>query len=264
GEVGIEETANIGRSLRVIFATSYFDEITKESLEKLKGNSILLNKLGVSLLKEGLKMEEKKIKEIHSEILEKLIGNDIKNDRVKNSIANCMIGIALLKRVFDDLDLNMESCTGFAMKEIISSIERGAFEDLLDRGTSNKTVIEQNFETMNRMAANNELLRNIDYDAVLDLDGDFVLRLNYTCFYDRFVKYCREHNVTHEVLPLSSFKKQLSNMQYCKCYNKPVNFSVRQENPKNKKTFRCAVVYISKLREKNVDVDFIADDNMID
>ena len=263
GEVGIEETANIGRSLRVIFATSYFDEVTKESLEKLKGKSILLNKLGASLLKEGLKMEEEKLKEIHSAIFEKAIGNDIKNDRVKNSIANCMIGIALLKKVFDDLDLNMQECTGFTMKEIISSIERGAYEDLLDGGSSNKTVIEQNFETMNRMAANNELLRNIDYDAVLDLDGDFVLRLNYTSFYDRFVKYCREHNVTHEVLPLSSFKKQLSNMLYCKCYNKPVNFSVRQENPKDKKTFRCAVVYINKLREKNVDVDFIADDTMV-
>lgn len=264
GEVGIEETANIGRSLRVIFATSYFDEVTKESLEKLKSKSTLLNKLGASLLKEGLKMEEEKIKEIHSAIFEKAIGKDIKNDRVKNSIANCMIGIALLKRVFNDLDLNMQECTGFTMKEIISSIERGAYEDLLDGGSSNKTVIEQNFETMNRMAANNELLRNIDYDAVLDLDGDFVLRLNYTCFYDRFVKYCREHNVTHEVLPLSSFKKQLSNMQYCKCYNKPVNFSVRQENPKDKKTFRCAVVYIGKLREKNVDVDFMVDDNVVD
>ncbi|MBU3160825.1 hypothetical protein KPL37_13850 [Clostridium frigoris] len=264
GEAGIEETANVGRSLRVIFATSYFDEETKESLEKLKENSILLNKLGASLLKEALKMEEDKIKEIHSAIFEKAISNNIKNDRVKNSIANCMIGIALLKRVFNNLDLNMQECTGFTMKEIISSIETGAYEDLLDGGTSNKTVIEQNFETMNRMAANNELYRNIDYDAVLDLDGDFVLRLNYTCFYDRFVKYCREHNVTHEVLPLSSFKKQLSNMQYCKSYNKPVNFSVRQENPKNKKTFRCAVVYINKLREKNVDVDFIADDNMID
>ena len=264
GEVGIEETANIGRSLRVIFATSYFDEQTKDSLEKLKGNSILLNKLGASLLKEALKMEEEKIKEIHSAIFEKLIGNDIKNDRVKNSIANCMIGIALLKKVFDDLDLNMETCTGFTMKEIISSIEKGAYEDLLDGGSSNKTVIEQNFETMNRMAANNELLRNIDYDAVLDLDGDFVLRLNYTCFYDRFVKYCREHTVTHEVLPLSSFKKQLSNMQYCKSYNKPVNFSVRLENSKNKKTFRCAVIYINKLRAKNVDIDFIADVNMVD
>ncbi|WP_443663714.1 hypothetical protein, partial [Clostridium sp.] len=157
GEVGIEETANVGRSLRVIFATSYFDDVTKKSLEKLKENSILLNKLGVSLLKETLKMKEKKIKEIHSAIFEKAISNNIKNDRVKNSLANCMIGIALLKKVFNDLDLNMEECTGFTMKEIISSIERGAYEDLLDGGTSNKTVIEQNFETMNRMAANNEL-----------------------------------------------------------------------------------------------------------
>ncbi|MBZ9633734.1 hypothetical protein [Clostridium sp. FP1] len=47
-------------------------------------------------------------------------------------------------------------------------------------------------------------------------------------------------------------------------YNKPVNFSVRQENPKNKKTFRCAVVYISKLREKNLDIDFMVDDNVVD
>ena len=74
--------------------------------------------------------------------------------------------------------------------------------------------------------------------------------------------YCREHNVTHEVLPLSSFKKQLSNMKYCKSYNKPVNFSVRLENPKDRKTFRSAVIYVSKLREKNVDVDFMVDDRM--
>ena len=262
GEVGIEETANVGRSLRVIFATSYFDEETKESLEKLKENQLLLNKLGRSLLKEGLKMEEKKIKDLHTATFEKCIGNNIKNDRVKNSIANCILGIALLKMVFDDLDLNMQESIGFSIKEIISSIQKGAYEDLLDSGSSNKTVIEQNFETMNRMAANNELLRDIDYDVTLDSDGDFVLRLNYTSFYDRFVKYCREHNVTHEVLPLSSFKKQLSNMQYCKCYNKPVNFSVRLENPKDKKTFRSAVIYIGKLREKNVDIDFMADDDM--
>jgi hypothetical protein len=264
GEVGIEETANIGRSLRIIFATSYFDEVTKESLEKLKDKPVLLNKLGKSLLKEGLKMDEKKIREIHGAAFEKLISNNIKNDRVKNSIANCILGIALLKSVFDDLDLDMQQCTGFSIKDIVSSIERGAYEDLLDGGSSNKTVIEQNFETMNRMAANNELLRNIDYDAVKDFDGDFVLRLNYISFYDRFVKYCREHNVTHEVLPLSSFKKQLGNMQYCKFYNKPVNFSVKQENPKDKKTFRSAVVYIDKLKEKNVDIDFMADDNMVD
>jgi hypothetical protein len=116
---------------------------------------------------------------------------------------------------------------------------------------------------MNRMAANNLLSKGIDYDAVVETDsGDHVLRLNYTSFYDRFVKYCREHNVTHEVLPLSSFKKQLSNMQYCKSYNKPVNFSVRLENPKDRKTFRSAVIYISKLREKNVDIDFMVDDDM--
>jgi 5S rRNA maturation endonuclease (ribonuclease M5) len=263
GEVGIEETANVGRSLRVIFATSYFNEETKESLEKLKENSNLLNKLGRSLLKEGLKMDEKKVKELQREAFKELTNKSIKSDRVKNSISNCILGIALLKSVFDDLDLDMQESTGFSIKDIVSSIERGAYEDLLDSGSSNKTVIEQSFETMNRMAANNLLSKGIDYDAVVETDsGDHVLRLNYTSFYDRFVKYCREHNVTHEVLPLNSFKKQLSNMLYCKCYNKPVNFSVRLENLKDRKTFRSAVIYISKLREKNVDIDFMVDDDM--
>ncbi|MGH4121243.1 hypothetical protein [Clostridium sp.] len=53
-----------------------------------------------------------------------------------------------------------------------------------------KQISSVAFETMNRLAANNELLINIDYNAVLDLGGDFALRLNYTCFYDRLVKYC--------------------------------------------------------------------------
>lgn len=64
---------------------------------------------------------------------------------MKNSISNCILGIALLKSVFDDLNLDMQGCTGFSIKDIVSSIERGAYEDLLDGGSSSKTVIEQNF-----------------------------------------------------------------------------------------------------------------------
>jgi hypothetical protein len=57
-------------------------------------------------------------------------------------------------------------------------------------------------------------VRIFNYDAVLDSDGDFVLRLNYGAFYDWFVKFCKDYNVSHEVLPLPSFNRQLAKLSY--------------------------------------------------
>ncbi|MBL4936273.1 hypothetical protein JK636_10925 [Clostridium sp. YIM B02515] len=77
------------------------------------------------------------------------------------------------------------------------------------------------------MAVNRLLERGYDYDSTMDIDGDFVLRLNYNVFYDRFAKFCKDHNVSHEVLALPSFKRQLNKLCYCKCYNKPTSFLAR-------------------------------------
>jgi hypothetical protein len=61
------------------------------------------------------------------------------------------------------------------------------------------------------MAVNRLLDRGYDYDSVIDSDGDFVLRLNYGAFYDRFVRFCKDYNVAHEV---EGLKKKNVEVEY--------------------------------------------------
>jgi hypothetical protein len=259
GESGIEETANIERSLKVVYSAANHNEQRRESLRLLRKNSKLLNKLGRSLLERGLNMREEKLKELYDSIYDNLSGKDLANDRVRNSITNCMLGIALLKGVFDELQLDFKEATGVSPNDILKSIKNTVVTDLLDNGKSSKGIIEDSLETMNRMAVNRLLERGYDYDAVMDGEGDFVLRLNYSAFYDRFVKFCREHSVSHEVLPLPSFKRQLSKLAYCKSYNKPTSFKDREGSYDKPKTFRAAVLEVEGLNKKNVDVEYMLD-----
>jgi gamma-glutamyl phosphate reductase len=57
GEAGIDETANVERSLKAVFTSKTHSAEASEAMKTLKLNKELLNKLGKSLLKEALKME---------------------------------------------------------------------------------------------------------------------------------------------------------------------------------------------------------------
>jgi hypothetical protein len=264
GEVGMQETANIERSLKVVFAAANHSEERSNSMKLLRQNSKLLNKLGRSLLKGGLIMSEEKLKELYDNIFEKLSGKELANERIRNSITNCILGIALLKGVFDELQIDIEEAAGVKMKDIIKIIKQTVVTDLLDNGNSSKSIIEDSLETMNRMAVNRLLDRGYDYDSVIDSEGDFVLRLNYGAFYDRFVKFCKDHNVSHEVLPLASFKKQLSKLGCCKCFNKATSFKDRYAGGDKSKTFRAAVLEVGALQKKSVEVDYMVESHATD
>jgi hypothetical protein len=259
GEVGMQETANIERSLKLVFATSNHSDERRSSMRILKQNLRLLNKLGKSLLKGGLNMSEEKLKKLYDTLYEELSGKELNNERVRNSITNCMLGIALLRGVFEELELDFQESCGVKTKDIFKSIKRAVVSDLLDNGNRSKGIIEDSLETMNRMAVNRLLDKYYDYDMVLDSDGDHVLRLNYSAFYDRFVKFCKDHNVAHEVLPLASFKKQLNKLGYCKCFNKPVTFKDRYDGLDRTKTFRAAVLLVDELKRRNVEVDYMVE-----
>ena len=117
-------------------------------------------------------MKEEDIKTLHETISDNLVNKSFTNHRVRNSIANCILGISLLKKVFEDLDLNFEKACGIKIKDIIEAINYAAGEDLLDDHTSSKSVIEDTLETLNRMAADDQLTRGVD--------NELCLRLNYT------------------------------------------------------------------------------------
>lgn len=257
GEAGIDETANVERSLRAVFASKLLDAKTAEHMKALKLNRHLLNKLAKNILKGALTMNEKEIKELHEAICKKLVDKRFTNYRVRNSVANCILGISLLNNVFKDLNLNFEKACGIKLTDIIKEINASALEDLLDNNSCSKSVIEDTLETLNRMAANDQLVKNVDFDISKENNGEVTLRLNYTMFYDRFIKYCKDYNVSHEILSLNSFKKQLRKMDYCLSYNKPVCFRKSRYELKDFKTSRAAVLSIEKLKGRNLELGFL-------
>lgn len=257
GEMGINETANIERSLKIFLYQAALTDEAKKSFTILKEHNSSLSKLGYSLLMGGLKMSEKNLKSTYDLFYNKFSGETIHSERVKHSLTNGLVGLALLLDVFINLGLDFKETTGYSPEDIQTAIKNSVISELLEDNCKTKSVIDITLETFNRMAANGLLVRGSDYDCVKDSDGELVLRLNYSVFYDRFLKYCKDYNVDHEILPLSSFKKQLSKMNYCKCYNKPTCFQVPCSYNGVKKTFRAAVLVADKLKKNNIEVDFM-------
>jgi hypothetical protein len=261
GEAGIDENANVERSLKAVFTSKTHSTEASEAMKALKLNKEALNKLGKSLLKGALRINVKDLNEIHQSIYSNIADKNFINERIRNSVANCLLGIHLLKLAYEDLGLDFEESCRVNLSNIKEAVNKGAYEDLLDYGTSSKTIIDNTLETLNRMAANNFLHKGMDYDTAKDSSGERCLRLNYTLFYDRFLKYCREHEVNQETLNLSSFKKQLQKMDFCITYSKPTYFKVQAYDfHSTGKTFRAAVLSLEKLKERNLEIEFLVEE----
>lgn len=259
GEGGITETANIERSLRVTFSPNFHNAARENHLKNLKRNKKLLKKLGRSLLALGMKMDSKHLMDAYFNLEEKLNSNIIKNSRVKNSIINACFGISTIKALFKVRGLDFEESVGHSFKEIRNAIIENAKSDLLDESTGSKSVIDYTLETINRMAINYIIRADYDYSLGIDKEGNEFLKLNYLSFYDKFLKYCKDHSIEHEILPLSSFKKQLGKTDYCISVNKPISFKISSGYINQYKTFRAAALDMKKLKELNLDLDFLMD-----
>lgn len=80
-------------------------------------------------------------------------------------------------------------------------LEYAAREYLLDGGESNKSVVEQTLEVMDRMTVSPEY-------CAFSKDGKEVAFL-FARFYDQYTKYRRDHAIYGECLPYNQFIKQL-------------------------------------------------------
>jgi hypothetical protein len=261
GESGMSETANVERSLKVMFYKKSHTTERFAAMSNLKENRRLLNKLGRSLLNIAIKKDPKELMEKHRKLFIQIAKINIRDDRVKESISNCILGLSLIREVFKNLNLDMDKETGYEMKEIVAAVTETATSDLLMGAEGSKNVIDLTLETLNRMAINGAIYEGCDYESLLDRDGDFVLRLNYKAFYDRFLRYCKDNRIEHEVLQLDSFEQQISNMEYCKASKKVLKFKAGYSSNETK-SFRGMVLYIDKLKERNIDVDFMTDNEI--
>ena len=79
-------------------------------------------------------------------------------------------------------------------------LESGVREYLLDGGTSNRTVVEQTLEIMDRMGLTDEECKFLEQGRVA---------IHFKGVYDRFTRYIRENAITTEHLQYNQFMKQL-------------------------------------------------------
>ena len=242
GEMGFDETAIRERSLEVLFSKANIrDEIIQRRFKMLKRRSRELRMLGRSLLNQALKIEPDELIRRHRAIEERI--NLSLPSRVKNSIANCMQGLLLLKDVYDSLNMNFEKQIGYSIQELFNSVLSGVYDYLLDGQNEAKGSIEKVLEVICRMEESGVLIRGNDYQVI---NQGTELALNISPLYDKFTKYVREHNILDvEVLSLPQFRKQLRTKEYFNDY-KTVRFNTANSADKPVKAY---TLDIAKLRE---------------
>lgn len=114
-------------------------------------------------------------------------------------------------------------------------------------------------ESINEMAKASEIVKGVHFKTYEDSDGDYVLMLNYLSFYDRLLSFCRSKDMRQELFTLRDFKTLLRTQKYCKEYNRPVWFEELPSSYVSKKIYRCAVLKIHELKEKNCSIDALID-----
>lgn len=242
GEMGFDETAIKERSLEVLFSKANIrDEVIQGRFKLLKHRKRELRMLGRSLLNQALKIEPDELIRRHRAIENRI--NLSLPSRVKNSIANCMQGLLLLKDVYDSLNMNFEKQIGYSIQELFNSVLSGVYDYLLDGQNEAKGSIEKVLEVICRMEELGVLIRGNDYQVI---NQGTELALNISPLYDKFTKYVREHNILDvEVLSLPQFRKQLRTKEYFNDY-KTVRFNTANSADKPVKAY---TLDIAKLRE---------------
>jgi hypothetical protein len=200
-------------------------------------------------------MKEREIIKLNRSIQDSLSECNLSNGKMKNTIANYILAVCLLKNIFEEMKLQLEGYSLECSKATEDECSSYMKEEV---GLSpyKNSVVENTLETLNQMAEEGYLRKFVDYDATRKVDDEPCLRLNYTAFYESFKGYCRDNNISHEVLTLKAFKKELMKRDYCLYCSKPVSFRYG-EDTKGFKTFRAAVLSIEKLKARKLRVDFL-------
>lgn len=250
GEEGIEETAIKERSLILNFNKLDIDNpLRSQAFQILKENKHLISKLGRSALNLAMKIDSRYIKEKKKCIDEKLISNSIKTPRLRNSISNCILGIFILNEIYKKVGLDFQQVTEIKLRDIVIAISRVVFEENLDRRSTSKTIIENTLEILDSMAANNELIKGLDYKII---NNGTELALNVNRFYDRLTGYVKKNHVSIEILKTKSqFTKQLRKTHYFVDYKKVRLFD--EINDKSK-PIHCYVLDVKKLVDRGLEL----------
>lgn len=251
GEAGTSETAIVERSLQVIFSkTDIKDSTFQNNFNLLKKNEKLLSKLGRALLNEALLISDDEIIKLYDTLYNDKVDSNINVPRVTNSVTCCLLGLSLIKRVFNRLQLDFGTTIDINEGDLIKAINSAAYCDLLGENSSSKSVIDQTLEVFDRMAENGLLVENIDYTIVKG--SHLALRVNK--FYDKFTKYVGDCRIEMEVLPQSQFTTQLRHASYFKNYDN-ARFSKYENGIATADSQKAYLLSIDALKQKQLELN---------
>lgn len=236
GESMFEEKASKERTIILQFAKKFHSPDRKKAFMWLKRNKKYMNRLGNSLLKKAMNIDEEKLIENYYLIVDEITANFQLPDRIINNIAVVLLGYNILSVIFKENEIQLpESKT--ALKHII----KGQREFNLEGEIENHGIIEQTIETFGQMANNNFLPQELKEYFLLEDDSNSIY-VSVSNLFPEFTRYLKVYDVKGEFETRKGpFKQLLIKSKY-----------FIGEKRKNNKRY----VVLSMEEIKKADIDF--------
>lgn len=200
GEESPDEPAIRERGMELLFSKRDLkDPAARQAFGRLSAMQGALTEMGRALLDTALTLNTATARQWFDEALP--LFNGRLPSRVVNNLACCMAGLRLTEAMCNRLGLSWGQVFPVGLDACAKHLEYAAREYLLDGGESNKSVVEQTLEVMDRMTVSPEY-------CAFSKDGKEVAFL-FARFYDQYTKYRRDHAIYGECLPYNQFIKQV-------------------------------------------------------
>lgn len=200
GEESPDEPAIRERGMELLFSKRDLkDPAARQAFGRLSAMQGALTEMGRALLDTALTLNTATARQWFDEALP--LFNGRLPSRVVNNLACCMAGLRLAEAMCNRLGFSWGQVFPVGLDACTKHLEYAAREYLLDGGESNKSVVEQTLEVMDRMTVSPEY-------CAFSKDGKEVAFL-FARFYDQYTKYRRDHAIYGECLPYNQFIKQL-------------------------------------------------------
>lgn len=200
GEESPDEPAIRERGMELLFSKRDLkDPAARQAFGRLSSMQGALTEMGRALLDTALTLNTATARQWFNEALPLFSGK--LPSRVVNNLACCMAGLRLAEAMCNRLGFSWGQVFPVGMDACAKHLAYAAREYLLDGGESNKSVVEQTLEVMDRMTVSPEY-------CAFSKDGKEVAFL-FARFYDQYTKYRRDHAIYGECLPYNQFIKQL-------------------------------------------------------
>ncbi len=200
GEESPDEPAIRERGMELLFSKRDLkDPAARQAFGRLSAMQGALTEMGRALLDTALTLNTATARQWFDEALP--LFNGRLPSRVVNNLACCMAGLRLTEAMCNRLGFSWGQVFPVGLDACAKHLAYAAREYLLDGGESNKSVVEQTLEVMDRMTVSPEY-------CAFSKDGKEVAFL-FARFYDQYTKYRRDHAIYGECLPYNQFIKQV-------------------------------------------------------